>query len=621
MTANLLFLIPLLPLLCGGLNALFGVRLPRRLAEFLSVGGVAAAAVLTLVLWPLASGEGTRATLFTWLHSGDLRVSFDLIFDRLSAPMTLMVTSVSTLIHLYAVGYMEEDRDYARFFSLLNIFVFAMLTITLAGNLLFLFLGWEGVGFCSYALIGFWYRDGENADAGRKAFLVTRAADVFLGIAILWLFSLFGTLSIDAITARAATLPQGTLTLLVLLLLAGACGKSAQFPFMTWLPDAMAGPTPVSALIHAATMVTAGVYLLCRLFPLVSLSPTGMAAIAGVGAATALYAATCALAQNEIKRVLAYSTMSQVGYMFLAVGVGTVSGAMFHLFVHAFFKALLFMGAGCIIHLLADERDIFRMGGLARRAPAVFWPFLAGALCLAGAPLTGGFFSKDGILVAAFARGTPYYQILWGIGLFAALLTALYTFRLVYLVFAGEAKKVPEKEHLPGVMTWTLLPLAAAALAGGLLNLPPGWGGWPALDHQLGPLAGAEIHLAPGTEWGLTGLAILVFLAGWLGARQVYLSRREKGAGAVKGFFLGGWQADRLVDFAVVSPFRGLARFFWLGVDTAVIDGFLGGTARGCHQAGELLRRMTTGRLSSYVAGFAWGLLGLLGLLLFQILR
>ena len=298
MMADLLFLIPLLPLLCGAVNALFGMRLPRRLAEFLAVAGVVAAAGLTLWLWPLCAGEGTRTTLFTWLQSGKLHIPFDILFDRLSAPMALMVTAVSSLIHLYAVGYMEEDRDYARFFSLLNLFVFSMLTITLAGNLLLLFLGWEGVGFCSYALIGFWYREDENAEAGRKAFLVTRAADVFLGIAILWMFSLFGTLSIDTINARAASLPQGTLTFLTLLLLAGACGKSAQIPFMTWLPDAMAGPTPVSALIHAATMVTAGVYLLCRLFPLVSLSPAGMAAIAGVGAVTALYAATCALGQN-----------------------------------------------------------------------------------------------------------------------------------------------------------------------------------------------------------------------------------------------------------------------------------------------------------------------------------
>jgi len=610
---SLLFLIPLLPLLCGGINALWGRRLPRRLAESLAVGGVAASFGLTLLLWPLSQGEGTRVTFFTWLHSGTLHVAFDMLFDRLAAPMTLMVTGVSTLIHLYAVGYMEEDEDYARFFSLLNLFVFAMLTITLADNLLLLFLGWEGVGFCSYALIGFWYREEENALAGRKAFLVTRAADVFLGIAILWCFRLFGTLSIDAVNAGAASLPQGTVTLLALCLLAGACGKSAQFPFMSWLPDAMAGPTPVSALIHAATMVTAGVYLLCRLFPLVSLSPVAMAAIAGVGAFTAFYAATCALGQTEIKRVLAYSTMSQVGYMFLAVGAGTVAGAMFHLFVHAFFKALLFMGAGCVIHLLDDERNIFHMGGLARRAPAVFWPFLAGALCLAGAPLTGGFFSKEGILMASFADRTPYYVFLWGLGLFTALLTALYTFRLVYLVFAGEPRQARPQGHLPSLMIWTMFPLAAAALVGGLLNLPPAWGGGEVLRHLLGSLAGAAAELTPTLEWGLTGLAILFFLIGWLFARWQFLPAPKERPTPVRTFFLRGWQADTVIDLAMVQPFRTLAAFFWKGTDEGMIDGLVDGAGLSAQGVGGLLRRMTTGRLSTYVAAFAWGLAAMLG--------
>ncbi len=440
MNPQLLFLIPLLPLLAAALNVLAGWKLSRAALVATAVGGVALATVATFVLWPLAAGEGTRATLYTWLASGEVQIPLTIYFDRLSAPMALMVTLVSTLIHLYAVGYMEEERDYTRFFFLLNLFVFAMLTIVLADNLLFLFLGWEGVGFCSYALIGFWYRDEKNALAGRKAFLVTRAGDVFFGIAILWLFSLTGTLSISGINQAAASFPPGTLTVLALLLLAGACGKSAQLPLMTWLPDAMAGPTPVSALIHAATMVTAGVYLLCRLFPLVSLSPLAMAVIAAIGAATAFYAATCALAQREIKRVLAYSTMSQVGYMFLAVGAGSVAAALFHLLTHAFFKAVLFMGAGCVIHLTGGENDIFRMGGLARRDRLVFGSFLAGALCLAGAPLTGGFFSKDTILATVFALDTPLYRGLWAAAVLTALLTAFYTFRLVYLVFAGSPR-------------------------------------------------------------------------------------------------------------------------------------------------------------------------------------
>jgi len=521
-----------------------------------------------------------------------------------------MVTWVSTLIHLYAVGYMRDEEDYARFFALLNLFVFAMLTIVLADNLLFLFLGWEGVGFCSYALIGYWYREEKNADAGRKAFLVTRTGDVFLGIALLWLFALTGTLSIDGINQAAAGFPPEALFLLTILLLAGACGKSAQLPLMTWLPDAMAGPTPVSALIHAATMVTAGVYLLARLFPLVSLSPAGMACIAAVGALTALYAATCALAQREIKRVLAYSTMSQVGYMFLAVGLGTVSGGLFHLITHAFFKALLFMGAGCVIHL-TGENDIYRMGGLARRSPLVFWSFLAGALCLAGAPLTGGFFSKDGILLAAFAAGDPFHRILWGIGLFTALLTAFYTFRLLYLVFAGQSRQPEGAEHhrLPAVMRWTLPPLAALGLFGGLLNLPAVWGGDGALERFLGEQAGFEVHASHALEWWLSGVAAAIFLIGWALAHWRYVPYPGERPSPVKTFLLHGWEADRLVRALVLRPFNFLAGFFWQVTDVRGIDGVLEGSGRALMGLGGMLRRTATGRLHTYLGGFAWGLL------------
>ncbi|MFA5515408.1 MAG: NADH-quinone oxidoreductase subunit L [Desulfuromonadales bacterium] len=616
MNEKLLFLIPLLPLAAGVLNALFGRRLPRALVAGLAVGGVALATLSTVVFWPLAAGEGTRATLYTWMASDNLRVPVAILFDPLAASMSLMVTFVSTLIHLYAVGYMAEEGGNARFFALLNLFVFAMLTIVLADNLLLLFLGWEGVGFCSYALIGFWFREEKNALAGRKAFLVTRAGDVFFGIAMLWLFAATGTLSISGINQAASALPPDTLFWLTLLLLTGACGKSAQLPLMTWLPDAMAGPTPVSALIHAATMVTAGVYLLGRLFPLVSLSPAGMATIAAVGALTAIYAASCALAQREIKRVLAYSTMSQVGYMFLAVGVGAVGGAMFHLYVHAFFKALLFMGAGCVIHLTGGENDIHRMGGLGRRSPLVFWSFLAGALCLAGAPLTGGFFSKDAILLAAFVAGGLYFKILWGIAATTALLTAVYTFRLLYLVFAGAPRTAGASHRLPAAMTWTLPPLALLGVFGGLFNLPTAWGGDGALGEFLGPLAGEQVHASHALEWGLAGLATGLFLVGWLAARWRYASYRGERPSPAKTFFLHGWQADRLVDVLLVRPFRVLADFFWQWVDRKGIDGFLEGGGASLMRLGGALRRLTTGRVHSYLAGFAWGLIAILAWML-----
>jgi NADH-quinone oxidoreductase subunit L len=622
MNESLLFLIPLLPLFCAVINILFGMRLPRLFTEVMAVIGVAGAFVLTMLFWGYAEGEGTRAVLFTWLNSGAVDVSFALNFDSLAAPMTLMVTGVATLIHLYAVGYMHEEDDYARFFGLLNLFVFAMLAIILADNLLVLFLGWEGVGLCSYGLIGFWYRKLDNAKAGTKAFLVTRVGDVFLGIALLWLFALTGTLSISEINAQATSISPGVVLALTLLLLLGACGKSAQMPLMTWLADAMAGPTPVSALIHAATMVTAGVYLLCRLFPLVSLSAIGMTAITAIGAATAIYAATCAMAQREIKRVLAYSTMSQVGYMFMAVGAGTVTGAMFHLLTHAFFKALLFMAAGCVIHLAGGENDIFKMGGLARRGPVeLFWVFLAGAVCLAGLPLTGGFFSKDGILLALYTHPDPFYKVFWLIAILTALLTAFYTFRLVYLVFAGEWRGTGKPHVISLQMRWPLWPLALLGLAGGLLNLPAFVEGGEALHHWYGTLAGRAVTASHELEWMLIGLAVAIVVVGWFAARWRYRNYQAPLDNAASRFLLSGWYADALVDRIFVRPFAAMARFCSSGCDRSLFDGTINGLARMVSGWGSMLVQLTTGRLTTYLSSFAWGFLILLGWFLLKLVN
>jgi len=622
MNESLLFLIPLLPLFCAVINMLFGMRLPRLFTEVMAVIGVAGAFVLTMLFWGYAEGEGTRAVLFTWLNSGAVDVSFALNFDSLAAPMTLMVTGVATLIHLYAVGYMHKEEDYARFFGLLNLFVFAMLAIILADNLLVLFLGWEGVGLCSYGLIGFWYRKLENAKAGTKAFLVTRVGDVFLGIALLWLFALTGTLSISEINAQAASISPGVVIVLTLLLLLGACGKSAQMPLMTWLADAMAGPTPVSALIHAATMVTAGVYLLCRLFPLVSLSAVGMTAITAIGAVTAIYAATCAMAQREIKRVLAYSTMSQVGYMFMAVGAGTVTGAMFHLLTHAFFKALLFMAAGCVIHLAGGENDIFKMGGLARRGPVeLFWVFLAGAVCLAGLPLTGGFFSKDGILLALYTHPDPTYKVFWLIAVLTALLTAFYTFRLVYLVFAGEWRGTGHPHAISLQMRWPLWPLALLGLAGGMFNLPALVGGGEALHHWYGALSGRVVTASHELEWMLIGLAVVIVAVGWFAAHWRYRSYQAPLDNATSRFLLSGWYADALVDRIFVRPFAAMASFCSSGCDRALFDGTINGLARMVSGWGALLVQLTTGRLATYLSAFAWGFLILLGWFLLKLVN
>ncbi len=556
----LLTLILLLPLAGGVINACLGQRLPRPVPVFIACGAVIGSFLAALGSFTLATGEGYRLVLFTWLKSGNFQADVGLLFDPLAAIMTLMVTGVASLIHLYAAGYMEDDSDQVRFFALLNLFVFAMLTIVLADNLLLLFLGWEGVGFCSYGLIGFWYRKTENADAGRKAFIVTRIGDLFFAVALLWLFALFGTISIEGINAQVAGLDMTTITLLSLLLLIGACGKSAQLPLMSWLPDAMAGPTPVSALIHAATMVTAGVYLLCRMFPLVSLSSTAMAAIALVGIATALYAATCALAQNEIKRVLAYSTMSQVGYMFLAVGLGSVSAAMFHLITHAFFKALLFMAAGCVINLAGHENDIRRMGGLRQRSPLVFWLFIAGLLCLAGAPLTSGFFSKDLILATAFVQGDLFHQGLYGLGVATALLTSFYCFRLAYLVFGGDYRGDDLPHEPNGLMLWPLIPLAFLGLSAGLLNLPHLFAGGSWLSGWLGREQDV-LHLTIATEYLLIGTAVAVFVLGWLMAALRYRRYVQRPASVVSEFLLNGWRADDLFVLLLVRPFIKIGRF------------------------------------------------------------
>lgn len=614
----LLALIILLPLLGGVINACWGSRLPRPFPAIIASGAVIGSFLACLGVLPEAA-EGLRTTLFTWLSSGSFRADVGLLFDPLAAGMVVMVTGVASLIHLYAAGYMEEDHDQARFFALLNLFVFAMLTIILADNLLLMFLGWEGVGFCSYGLIGFWYRKTENADAGRKAFIVTRIGDLFFTIGILWLFALLGTIGIEEINSRVLELEPTTVTILALLLLGGACGKSAQLPLMSWLPDAMAGPTPVSALIHAATMVTAGVYLLCRMFPLVSLSPLAMGVIALVGALTALYAATCALAQREIKRVLAFSTMSQVGYMFMAVGLGSVSAAMFHLLTHAFFKALLFMGAGCLINLAGHENDIFQMGGMRRYSKPVFWLFMAGLFCLAGAPLTGGFFSKDLILATAFAKGDYFHWGIYGLGVLTAAITSFYSFRLAYLVFGGDYRGEEPPHDLPKLMIWTLPPLALLGLAGGLLNLPHLFGGHSWLSGWLG--RDDLPHIPLQTEYLLIGIAVGVFLLGWLLAHLRYRKFSISEPNIATRFFASAWYADASYDRLLVRPFKLFSRFCWQGVETGLINGLLDGLVSGSHSWGQRLRLLADGKISRYLHGFAWGFLLILGWFLLKAVK
>jgi len=627
-------LIILLPFLGAVVNILLGRALPRRVVELTAcavVWGSFAAALSAAASY----SAPTVVHAGSWLSSFNLSAPFSLYIDPLSLSLCLMITFVCGLIHLYSIGYMADDPCYVRFFALLNLFVGAMLVLVLAENLPLLYLGWEGVGFCSYALIGFWYKETKNATAGRKAFIVTRIGDVGLAIAIVWMFQHFGTLSITQLNQSGLQAPAEVVTAMGFLLLLGAMGKSAQAPLMVWLPDAMAGPTPVSAQIHAATMVTAGVYLLMRMFPLIGHSPEVAAAIAVTGAFTAFYGATCALVECDLKRILAFSTISQIGYMTLAVGCGAITAATFHLIVHAFFKALLFLAAGCVITAMHHEQDIFRMGGLRRALPATFWPFLAGALCLAGIPPTGGFFSKDGILAAVWERGGALYGTLYVAGLVTAFLTAVYSFRMMFIVFGGRPAtplfpKGEEKHttlsRVPAIMTFMLIPLALLGLIGGLLNIPANLGNG-LLDSFLASLNGEGNHLKDITELALQGTASIIALCGvftaWLRyggkRREECISQAEQEPSPLVCFLRAGWYFDRLYHFLFIRPFEWLSAVLWERVDEGVIDNNLDRMAALLGRTGQLLGGLGNGRVSAYllsmaagaaliIAWFAWGM-------------
>ncbi len=619
-----LFFILLCPLIGAAFHALLGRRVPRRVVEIVACSTIGVSFLLALGALLNAGGATFYVKFFTWFSAGDLSAAMDVLYDPLSATMAVMVTFVSAIIHVYSVGYMRDDEDYVRYFCWLNLFVFSMLVITLSDNLIFLFLGWEGVGFCSYALIGFWYRDLANAMAGRKAFLLTRIGDVAFGAALGSFYVLFHNLSLSHIVSNASVLSVESATLIGILLLWSAVGKSAQLPLVVWLPDAMAGPTPVSALIHAATMVTAGVYLLMRLFPVIAVSQAALLAIAVVGIVTALYAACSALGQRDIKRVLAYSTISQLGYMFLAVGVGDIIGAMSYLLSHAFFKSLLFLAAGCIIQSLHEERDIFKMGQMRKVLPHVFLLFLAGALSLGAVPPFGGFVGKDRLLLAAFNHTDAVYRVLWAAAMLASFLTSLYTFRLFFVVFFGRPSGSAEREvhTIPRLMVRTLWPLALLALFGGYINLPAFWGGNEWLAGFLATVPGAVPHIgaSPAVEWGLAGADAILALAAIFTAFLFYgveSSRVRETASVqfIRDLLFSGFFLDRLYRKIFVRPYEELAGFLWLKVDEGAVDKGFVSYGNFFSSLSWFLGLWANGRLSLYVRmlllGFAAMLVGL----------
>ena len=615
------WLIPALPLVGALVNMLFGRVIGRR-AHWIAVPAVAGAFIVACAVYARARTEPLATTLFSWIVAGDFEASVTALVDPLSAIMLLVVTGVGLLIHIYSIGYMHEDPGYARYFAYLNLFLFSMAMLVLASNFLVLYVFWEAVGLCSYLLIGFWYERDSAANAGKKAFVVNRVGDFGFGLAIMWIWTALGTLDYAAVFKGAETLAPATATGIALLLFMGACGKSAQVPLHVWLPDAMEGPTPVSALIHAATMVTAGVYMVARSHVIFERSGVALDVVMWTGVVTALFAASVGLVQTDIKRVLAYSTVSQLGYMFAAVGLGAYAIGIFHLLTHAFFKALLFLGAGSVIHGLGGEQDLRKMGGLAPRMVVTTITMTIGAAGLAGFPGLAGFFSKDEILAAAFHAN----RAVWALLLLGAFMTAFYTFRMIFLAFLGAPRMSKEVAHhvheSPPTMTVPLVVLAVlTVIAGWALGVPSEQG--TRFERLLAPVF--MLHAAEhggGTAIMLLVLSVIVVFAGMLlawfnyGAGPVRAEEIGRPRTVVHRVLLNAWYVDWLYDRAIVRPLFALSDFFARLFDTRVVDGAVNGLGRAVVAWAQSLRRLQTGYVVNYALTMLAGAVAIVGFLL-----
>ncbi|HEX4998958.1 MAG TPA: NADH-quinone oxidoreductase subunit L [Terriglobia bacterium] len=615
-----LWLIPALPLVGAIVNGVAGKRLGKSLVGVIGAGTVALAFLLSAgAFLQMVERGAVTTTYFTWIQSGNFHAEYGFLLDRLSGVMILVVTGVGFLIHVYSIGYMHDDDGFYRYFAYLNLFMFAMLTLVLANNYILMFVGWEGVGLCSYLLIGFWFKRKSAGDAGKKAFIVNRVGDFGFLIAALLIFKTFGTLDykpvFEAVASRAVE-PLGAigvLTAIGLLMFVGATGKSAQIPLYVWLPDAMEGPTPVSALIHAATMVTAGVYMVARSAVIFDHAPGAQLVVAAIGAATAIMAASIGLVQTDIKKVLAYSTVSQLGYMFLACGVGAYTAGVFHLMTHAFFKALLFLGAGSVIHGMGGIQDIRKMGGLRKQMPWTFVTFLAGTLAIAGIPGLAGFFSKDLILWSAW-KGEHYGHVLWAVGFIAAGFTSFYMFRLLILTFMGEPRYTHHDVHhvheSPATMLIPLIILAAFAVGAGYIKVPaflvPAFLGAEA--HEAAEHGGAQM------ETVLMAASVAVAFAGLGLAWLFYVARPELPGKLTSRFnamytiLTHKYYVDEIYDAVIVWPIVGIARdVLWKLIDVSIIDGSVNDMGKLTSAAAGGLRRMQSGYVRSYAA---WIVLG-----------
>ncbi len=647
---DLIPIIVLAPLAAFIINAFFGSRFKNQaIAGWLATLAVVVSFVITAGLFFEMMGRPAEEraihyTMLDWIHVGRIQVNIAFLIDQLSIVFMLVITGIGSLIHLYSISYMKGDRSFWRFFVYLNLFIVMMLQLVMADNYLWTFVGWEGVGLCSYLLIGFWYEDKKNTDAAKKAFIVNRIGDFGFLVAMGAMLYQFGSLNYLDVLGSGSNIVDGThhvgmvgglaagssiITIIALMLFLGCTGKSAQIPLYVWLPDAMAGPTPVSALIHAATMVTSGIFLVARSNILFAMSPVALSVVAAVGAMTAIFAAMIGIFQNDIKKVLAYSTVSQLGYMFLALGVGAFTAGVFHVVTHAFFKACLFLGSGAVIHAMHHEQDMQKMGGLKKYLPITFWTFFLATLAIAGIPPFAGFFSKDEILWQAFSRGSV---ILWLIGAIAALMTAFYMFRAVFLTFYGKPRFDAE-HHPPHEVDWKmwlpLVVLAGLAVVGGFLGMPKVFGAGNAFETWLDPVLakGEQLSLVAGASEGagleiaLMVVSVVIALCGILLAMRFYktrntLARDEASLGAGYQLMHNKFYVDEIYDKAIIQPiFKTSESFLWKIVDVKVIDGIINGLAHIAEIGSGSIRRIQTGIVQNYAVMIVVGLFVLVGYL------
>ncbi|MGC8492375.1 MAG: NADH-quinone oxidoreductase subunit L [Syntrophobacteraceae bacterium] len=653
MNFDLVWLIPIFPLAGVLINGLLGPKMQKNnksLVHWIACGAVGLSFLVTVSLFVKLLGLPADKRLydftwFSWISSGVFHINIGYQIDPLSMFMCMFVTGVGFLIHVYSIGYMGHDESYSRFFTYLNLFMFSMITLILADNFLLMFLGWEGVGLCSYLLIAFWFTDIANAVAGKKAFVTNRVGDFFFAVGMLLLLTKLGahgvwSLKFSDVFANAHLLSPHLVTLVCLLFFLGCTAKSAQIPLYIWLPDAMAGPTPVSALIHAATMVTAGVYFVARCNVLYSMSPFAMQVVAIVGALTALLAATIAITQNDIKKVLAYSTVSQLGYMFLGLGVGAFTAGLFHVLTHSFFKALLFLCSGCVIHAMGGEQDMRNMGGLRKKMPITFATMLIGTLAIIGFPGFSGFFSKDEILWKTYSSPQGSY-ILWLIGVLAAAMTAFYMFRLIFMTFFNECRASEEVQHhiheAPRSMTVPLMVLAVLSIFGGFLGVPASLGGnnlverflepviglgkdkllqatgGPSLLHRVSETVPVAAHHSYGIEYQLMLVTTVIVFCSILAAYMLYMKKRsipESLAEKNPSFYqllLNKWYVDELYEKVFINPLRSFSFFLWRGIDVVVIDGMVNSTASFFLKTGTAWKSTQSGYVQRYAVSFLVG--------------